>query len=320
MSVQDLKQRITENIKAELDRGPSPRGWHMIKTLLECEQKFVFEKNGVTPVGEDKDALIFGTIVHEARRVLLEELKYAQLMSKDGVEMVVDSKKIVRDYGEALRAVSGDARLLAKQKTILEAMMAGMAYIHHWYTRQKMQVVEVEYLIEHKATERTGKLDGLFLDKNGKYWLSDLKTSSLTASYTADAYEIDGQFIHYLWIITHEPAYKKIADNLGGFHLEMFLKKQKAAERFDEVFFDIHHFKQLIEAHGRTLTRALDREKELLDGDLPSRNWMACNGRYRRCAFAHACKHNAENAYLYKVDGSRVTAVPTVYLPKGNTE
>lgn len=236
----------------------------------------------------DRDALTFGSAVHQA----LEELgwKYGDESWRDRcVQKACEENRVHYD------------------KWYIVAQCVGGLLAHHYASR--LEPVGIELPIE--TDDFIGFIDLLCRDKEGKYWIVDLKTSAPVHEtiYARLAYDTQlNLYAHYRHLLASK--YPGIVENFAGCAYRVVQKprstKAKSASAWTNGFNDIADCQTIYIPANRlheteTILEFREIAKEMNECNTPKRNRQNCIVWNSPCEYWSRCHGGTKTELIEKV-------------------
>lgn len=279
--------------------GPSPRGWHRLQTVLECDQKFAWEyrfgKEGYDDPArtallasreqekEEGAGLVRGTLMHLGLAHYYARLQQTQngldpeeyLPPADAIRLLAEVKghPYIRHSEDIVECVEG--------------------YIQKYAPLDNFKVLHVEELFEATigGYRFTGRLDLVVEDSRGRVWAFDHKGTGHIDSKHRQYYSISGQLLGYKWLV--RGAY---GDRFGGLRINLIQHgnndfKYERPQLLPAPALEAEWPQIVIDAEER-ITRN-DESGRPYDKWPKAANEMTCFGRYGACPHIEKCKWGA---------------------------
>ena len=273
-----------------INPGPSRKGWHRLKTALQCPRRFAFDREAKKS-GDSREtsatALIRGSLFHMGLAHYYVQ-KGESITPSEYFDPYDAMVELVRLQPESVRPV-WESHL----QLVAEALDA--YYLHWAYCGWQVRSVERELtasVVDDVNAETffyTQRADLVIEDpKTNLWWVVDHKTAGRVTSDTLRTYALSGQFLGYQML-----GKSLLGDRWGGVMLNLvqWPSKKGGVPSFTRqaVAFLPHaldQFKKTI-IHAETLIKMYDsREPAMWPG---SHHETACYTYGRLCEHSRTC-------------------------------
>jgi hypothetical protein len=270
-------EALVQSGRRILFTGPSPRGWHRLQQVLECDAKYAWSY--LAPKEEvQRPPLVKGSILHMGLAHHYQRLMETQ-QGRDPDVYFTPAEAIA-----VLCHLQGG--LYKEFEAMTQECMA--AYLQR-HGHEKWDILAVETMVDGfiGGFRFTGRFDLVYRDTSGRVWVVDHKTTVRIDSKQRKFYSISGQMLGYRLL-----AQQVYGKELAGVRLNLI--QHTGTFKFERC--DVSPAPHMLRQFPLTVKAAEERIAMGRARSLDPRDWpmaaseLVCWHRYGACDHLEKCK------------------------------